>query len=87
VTDLTWIRVDELGEAGLTTEEKITAIAMLLEEHATCTALQLIHGPAKGYARYLETGGHVHYDVKDRPVVALEDIRAAHKERNDRKSG
>jgi len=65
----TAIPLKEIGShPALTNDERITAVAIMLEETAVMQALVMIHGKEHGARKYIEYGGHIRF-VADEPCL------------------
>jgi hypothetical protein len=66
-----YVRVDSIGKAGLTAGQMLAATEMALAELGLAQGLVLVHGPRRGYQRYVEAGGHIRFTSYGEPFVPV----------------
>jgi hypothetical protein len=66
-----YVRIDALGEAGLTADQMLDAVVMAVRELGIVMGLQTVHGREAGLRRYFEIGGHVRFTSWGDPYVPV----------------
>jgi hypothetical protein len=66
-----YVRVDAIGQAGLSAGQALDTMSLALHELGTAQALAMIHGPERGYRRYVELGGCVRFTPWGDPYVPV----------------
>jgi hypothetical protein len=66
-----YVRADSIGKAGLTTGQMLAAVELALTELGIAQALAMVHGPERGYRRYIEMGGSVRFTSYGEPFVPV----------------
>lgn len=70
-----YVRVDAIGQAGLSAGQMLEALDLSLRELAIAEALCLVHGREAGMARYFEMGGSVRFTSWGDPYVPVRPAR------------
>lgn len=65
-----WVRLCQIGEAGLTADQVLAAIEMAMTELAIAMALEMIHGDRWPQV-YKTLGGHIRFDYNGEPCVPV----------------
>lgn len=65
-----WVKIAELGRAGLTADQILDAITMALTELGIAQGLVVIHGDRAARV-YAEHGGHIRFDDDGDPCVPI----------------
>jgi hypothetical protein len=66
-----YVRVDSLGQHGLSASQMLEAAEMATLELGLAEGLQLVHGKDHGLRRYFETGGHIRFTSWGDPYVPV----------------
>lgn len=70
-----WIPVAAIASwPGLKPDDRIRLLAVSISELGICQGLVIIHGPERGYAHYLNTGGQCRIDPLGNPEILLNAI-------------
>jgi hypothetical protein len=81
---MTWVRVEDVPrQSGLTDEELLAGVVLAMYELAVCQSLQMMHGKAEGFRKYVQYGGHIRFDEERRPIIELEAIQESAKHDRD----
>lgn len=65
-----WVRLCEIGQAGLNADQMLAAIEMATIELGIAMALSMIHGD-RWPEVYKAHGGHIRFDASGEPCVPV----------------
>jgi hypothetical protein len=76
-----YVRIDAIGKVGLTSGQVLAAVELAMTELGIAQGLALVHGPERGYRRYVEAGGAVRFTSYGEPFVPVYPAKRARRGR------